>query len=70
MGELATKRLSGSHLALPMESPQQKLLTHEVKGLENYAEMIRLLTETKGAIKVYCSVAVIEDAQSTAAAGS
>jgi hypothetical protein len=36
-----------------------KLLTHEVKGLENYAEMIRLLAETKGAIKVYCNVAAI-----------
>jgi glucose 1-dehydrogenase len=37
-----------------------KLLTHPVKGLENYAEMIRLLTESKGAIKVYCEVAAIE----------
>jgi threonine dehydrogenase-like Zn-dependent dehydrogenase len=34
-----------------------KLLTHEVEGLENYMEMIRLLTEGKGAIKVYCRVA-------------
>jgi glucose 1-dehydrogenase len=34
-----------------------KLLTHEVEGLENYADMIRLLTEGKGAIKVYCCVA-------------
>jgi glucose 1-dehydrogenase len=38
----------------------KKLLTHPVRGLENYAEMIRLLTETKGAIKVYCEVAAIE----------
>ena len=36
----------------------QKLLTHRVNGwLETYAEMIRLLTETKGAIKVFCEVA-------------
>jgi len=38
-----------------------------VKGLENYAEMIRLLTETKGAIKVYCDVAAIKGAQTAAA---
>ena len=35
----------------------QKLLTHRVNGLENYTEMIRLLTETRGAIKVFCEVA-------------
>jgi len=29
----------------------EKVLTHPVNGLENYAEMIRLLTETNGAIK-------------------
>jgi threonine dehydrogenase-like Zn-dependent dehydrogenase len=34
-----------------------KLLTHPVKGLENYAELIKTLTEVKGAIKVYCEVA-------------
>lgn len=45
-----------------------KLLTDPVKGLENYAEMIRLLTETRGAIKVYCEVAAIEGAQKSAAA--
>lgn len=46
----------------------EKLLTHPVRGLENYAEMIRLLTETKGAIKVYCEVAAIEGASKGAAA--
>ena len=46
----------------------KKLLTHPVRGLENYAEMIRLLTETKGAIKVYCEVAAIERASKRAAA--
>jgi threonine dehydrogenase-like Zn-dependent dehydrogenase len=33
-----------------------RLLTHPVKGLENYAEMMRLLTEEKAAIKVYVEV--------------
>ena len=44
-------------------------LTHPVKGLDNYAEMIRVLTETNGAIKVYCEVAAIDGAQSTAEVG-
>jgi len=39
-----------------------------VKGLENYEEIIRLLTESKGSIKVYCEVAAIEGAQTAAAA--
>jgi glucose 1-dehydrogenase len=30
-----------------------RLLTHPVKGLDNYEEMIRLLTEEKSAIKVF-----------------
>ena len=34
-----------------------KLLTHAVKGLENYEELMRTLTEGKGTIKVYCEVA-------------
>jgi threonine dehydrogenase-like Zn-dependent dehydrogenase len=34
-----------------------KLLTHPVKGLENYTELIKTLTEVKGAIKVFCEVA-------------
>ena len=34
----------------------ERLLTHPVKGLENYEEMIRLLTEEKNAIKVYVEV--------------
>ena len=66
--ESGVKDLSTAQLQWP--GCLKKLLTHEVKGLENYAEMIRLLTETKDAIKVYCSVAAIEPAQSTAAAGS
>ena len=34
-----------------------KLLTTPVKGLENYAEMLRHLTDDKEAIKVYVEVA-------------
>lgn len=34
-----------------------RLLTHPVKGLENYAELFENLTGAKGAIKVYCEVA-------------
>lgn len=34
-----------------------RLLTHPVKGLENYAELFENLTSAKDAIKVYCEVA-------------
>jgi threonine dehydrogenase-like Zn-dependent dehydrogenase len=34
----------------------KRLLTHLVKGLENYAEMMRLLIEEKNAIKVFVEV--------------
>jgi glucose 1-dehydrogenase len=34
-----------------------RLLTHPVKGLENYAELFEKLTKAKGAIKVFCEVA-------------
>lgn len=33
-----------------------KLLTHPVKGLENYSELIEKLTNAEGAIKVFCEV--------------
>lgn len=35
----------------------RRLLTHPVKGLENYAELFDKLTTAKGAIKVFCEVA-------------
>ena len=35
----------------------QRLLTHPVKGLENYQELFAKLTNPNGAIKVYCEVA-------------
>jgi threonine dehydrogenase-like Zn-dependent dehydrogenase len=34
-----------------------RLLTHPVPGLENYRQLIDLLTTARGAIKVYCEVA-------------
>jgi threonine dehydrogenase-like Zn-dependent dehydrogenase len=36
-----------------------RLLTHPVKGLENYGELFQHLTSAKNAIKVYCEVAPI-----------
>jgi hypothetical protein len=35
----------------------KRLLTHPVKGLENYRELFEKLTTANGAIKVYCEVA-------------
>jgi threonine dehydrogenase-like Zn-dependent dehydrogenase len=35
----------------------RRLLTHPVKGLENYKELLDKLTTAKGAIKVFCEVA-------------
>jgi len=34
-----------------------RLLTHPVKGLENWQQLLETLTSAKGAIKVYCDVA-------------
>ena len=34
-----------------------KLLTHPIKGLENYEQMMKTLTEVKGAINVFVEVA-------------
>jgi len=34
-----------------------QLLTHPVRGLENYSELLQTLTTAKDAIKVYCEVA-------------
>jgi hypothetical protein len=35
----------------------KQLLTHPVKGLENYGDLFEKLTTAKGAIKVFCEVA-------------
>ena len=53
--ELGAKDLSQAELQYP--GWLSKLLTHPVEGLENYKEMMRLLTEEKQAIKVYVNVA-------------
>jgi threonine dehydrogenase-like Zn-dependent dehydrogenase len=37
-----------------------RLLTHPVRGLENYRELFDTLTKTKGPIKVYCEVAGLD----------
>ena len=34
----------------------KRLLTHPVRGLENYTEMMRLLTEDKSVIKVFAEI--------------
>ena len=34
----------------------ERLFTHPVQGLDNYEEMIRLLTEEKGAVKMFVEV--------------
>lgn len=53
--EIGVKDLSQAELQWP--GWLSKLLTHPVEGLENYEEMIKLLTEEKGAIKVFVNVA-------------
>ncbi len=53
--ERGVQDLAQAELAYP--GWLSKLLTHPVKGLENYEELIRTLTETKAAIKVFCEVA-------------
>ncbi len=53
--ESGAKDLAAAELQYP--GWLSKLLTHPIQGLENYQEMLRTLTETKGAIKVYCEVA-------------
>ena len=37
----------------------ERLLTHPVKGLENWQQLLDTLTTAKGAIKVYCQVAEV-----------
>lgn len=53
--ETGVKDLSQAELEWP--GWLRKLLTHPVRGLENYRELIKTLTEAKGAIKVFCEVA-------------
>ena len=53
--ELGIQALAHAELTYP--GVTQRLLTHPIAGLDNFAEMMRLL-EDKGALKVYCEVAV------------
>jgi threonine dehydrogenase-like Zn-dependent dehydrogenase len=55
---LNSQLLSTAELAYP--GWLAKLLTHPVKGLERYQELLRTLTEAKDAIKVYCEVSPID----------
>lgn len=53
--EMGVKDLAQSEAQFP--GWLGRLLTHPVKGLENYAELFEKLTTAKGAIKVFCDVA-------------
>jgi len=65
--ETGVKDLSTAELQYP--GWLKRLLTHPVRGLDNYGEMMRILTEAKGSIKVYCEVAAIEGEQRATAKG-
>jgi threonine dehydrogenase-like Zn-dependent dehydrogenase len=56
--EIGVKDLSQADLEWP--GWLSKLLTHPVKGLENYEELINTLRNAKGAIKVFCEVAPLK----------
>jgi len=53
--EMGAKDLSEAELQYP--GWLAKLLTHPVKGLENYQELLDALTKGKDVIKVFCEVA-------------
>ena len=53
--EMGAKDLSEAELQYP--GWLSKLLTHPVKGLENYQELLDTLTRGKDVIKVFCEVA-------------
>ncbi len=53
--ELGIRDLALGELMYP--GVLQKILTHPVDGLDNYAEMMRLLVEEKSALKVFVNVA-------------
>lgn len=52
--EMAVKDLALGEVMYP--GVTQRILTHSVAGLDNYAEMMRLLVEDKNAMKVYVEV--------------
>jgi glucose 1-dehydrogenase len=53
--ELGVRDMAQAHAEYP--GWLERLLTHPVKGLENYRELLDTLITAKGAIKVYCDVA-------------
>jgi len=53
--ELGVKDMTHAESQYPGWLP--RLLTHPVKGLENWQQLLETLTSAKGAIKVYCDVA-------------
>ena len=53
--ETGVKDLSHAEAQFPGWLP--RLLTHPIKGLENYRALIDTLTTARGAIKVFCEVA-------------
>lgn len=53
--EMGAKDLSQAELQYP--GWLSKLLTHPISGLDNYAQMMKTLTESKDAIKVFVEVA-------------
>ena len=55
--EQGVKDLSQAELSHP--GWLEKLLTHRVKGLENYRELLGHLTAGNGVIKAYCEVAEV-----------
>jgi threonine dehydrogenase-like Zn-dependent dehydrogenase len=56
--ELGAKDLAQAELTWP--GWLSKLLTHPIKGLENFQQMMETLTTAKGAIKVFVEVAPLE----------
>jgi threonine dehydrogenase-like Zn-dependent dehydrogenase len=52
--ETGAKDLSQAELQYP--GWLSKLLTHPIRGLDRYQDMMKTLTEAKGAIKVFCEV--------------
>jgi threonine dehydrogenase-like Zn-dependent dehydrogenase len=53
--EMGVRDMAQSEAAYP--GWLERLLTHPVKGLENYSVLMDMLINAKGAIKVYCEVA-------------
>lgn len=53
--EMGVKDFSQAELSWRGWLPE--FLTHPVKGLEGYQELMKILTEAKGTIKVFCEVA-------------